>query len=84
MALGQSALNTFNNGASAPLFKENEMEMNQTEWLNQFNAYNLRKKSALNDLMMSVMQSTIDPARKTAMMDVLIELIAGVDKKASI
>jgi len=60
------------------------MEMNQTEWLNQFNAYNLRKKSALNDLMMSVMQSTIDPARKTAMMDVLIELIAGVDTKASI
>lgn len=60
------------------------MEMNQTEWLNQFNAYNLRKKSALNDLMMNVMQSTIDPARKTAMMDVLIELIAGVDTKASI
>lgn len=58
------------------------MEMNQTEWLNQFNAYNLRKKSALNDLMMNVMQSTIDPARKTAMMDVLIELIAAVDKKA--
>lgn len=60
------------------------MEMNQTELLNQFNAYNLRKKSALNDLMMNVMQSTIDPARKTAMMDVLIELIAGVDTKASI
>ena len=50
-------------------------KISEREWLYHVQGWELRRKTALNDLMLTILDSSLDPQRKHAMSDLVVEFV---------